>query len=147
MDWYIGSVISTLSNKGHNVIAIDNNKNSIDELNNGICNIPEPLLKEMISDSVKLGLLSGSVSYSSINKSDVILVTVGTSLSNDYDADLSALEDVFKNLSLHVVSNQLIMIKSTIPPGVTRKLASYYFGSNNDIYIGFSLKDLLKEML
>ena len=74
---YIGSVISAvLSNKGHNVIAIDNNKNSIDELNNGICNIPEPLLKEMISDSVKLGLLSGSVSYSSINKSDVILVTV-----------------------------------------------------------------------
>ena len=136
---YIGSVISAvLSNKGHNVIAIDNNKNSIDELNNGICNIPEPLLKEMISDSVKLGLLSGSVSYSSINKSDVILVTVGTSLSNDYDADLSALEDVFKNLSIHVVSNQLIMIKSTIPPGVTRKLASYYFGSNNDIYIGFS---------
>ena len=128
---YIGSVISAvLSNKGHNVLAIDNNKNSIDELNNGICHIPEPLLKEMISDSVKLGLLSGSVSYSSINKSDVILVTVGTSLSNDYDADLSALEDVFKNLSTHVVSNQLIMIKSTIPPGVTRKLATYYFGSN-----------------
>ena len=136
---YIGSVISAvLSNKGHKVLAIDNNKNSIDELNNGICNIPEPLLKEMISDSVKLGLLSGSISYSNINKSDVILVTVGTSLSNDYDADLSALEDVFKNLSTHVVNNQLIMIKSTIPPGVTRKLATSYFASNNNIYIGFS---------
>tara|TARA_B110001450_G_C17598038_1_gene471698 strand:- start:293 stop:1273 length:981 start_codon:yes stop_codon:yes gene_type:complete len=30
------------------------------------------------------------------------------------------------------------MIKSTVPPGVTRKLAKNYFGSNNNIYIGFS---------
>ena len=136
---YIGSVISAvLSNKGHKVLAIDNDKNCIDDLNNGICNIPEPLIKEMISDSVKLGFLIGSISYKNINKSDVILVTVGTSLSNDYDADLSALEEVFKNLSTNVIDNQIIMIKSTIPPGVTRKLANNYFKSNSKIYIGFS---------
>ena len=136
---YIGSVISAvLSNKGHNITAIDSNKNCIDELNKGICHIPEPLLKEMISDSVKSGMLNGSVSYSSIKENDVILVTVGTSLSKDYDADLSALQDVFKNLSASVVNNQLIMIKSTVPPGVTRKLAKDYFGSNENVYIGFS---------
>ena len=136
---YIGSVISAvLSNKGHNITAIDNNKNCIDELNKGICHIPEPLLKEMISDSVKSGLLNGSVSYGSIKENDVILVTVGTSLSNNYDADLSALQDVFKNLSASVVKNQIIMIKSTIPPGVTRKLAKDYFNSNENVYIGFS---------
>lgn len=136
---YIGSVISAvLSNKGHNITAIDSNKNCIEELNKGICHIPEPMLKEMISDSVKSGLLNGSVSYGSIKENDVILVTVGTSLSNDYDADLSALQDVFKNLSASVVKNQIIMIKSTIPPGVTRKLAKDYFGSNENIYIGFS---------
>ncbi len=136
---YIGSVISAvLSNKGHNITAIDNNKNCIDELNKGICHIPEPRLKEMISSSVKSGLLNGSISYNSINENDVILVTVGTSLSNDYDADLSALQDVFKNLSANVAGNQIIMIKSTIPPGVTRKLAKDYFGSNENVYIGFS---------
>ncbi len=136
---YIGSVISAvLSNKGHEVTAIDNNNNCIDELNRGISRIPEPLLKEMIADSVKSGLLSGSVSYDGVDESNVILVTVGTSLSSDYDADLSALQNVFKNLSIRVTNNQIIMIKSTVPPGVTRKLAKNYFGSNNNIYIGFS---------
>jgi nucleotide sugar dehydrogenase len=136
---YIGSVISAvLSNKGHEVTAIDNNNNCIDELNRGISRIPEPLLKEMIADSVKSGLLSGSVSYDGVDESNVILVTVGTSLSSDYDADLSALQNVFKNLSIRVTNNQIIMIKSTVPPGVTRKLAKSYFGSNNNIYIGFS---------
>ena len=44
---YIGSVIgAVLSNRGHKVIAIDNDKNCIDELNNGTCHVPEPLLKK-----------------------------------------------------------------------------------------------------
>jgi len=136
---YIGSVISAvLSNKGHNVTAIDNNTNCIDELNSGISRIPEPLLKEMIADSVNSGLLSGSISYDGVDESNVILVTVGTSLSSDYDADLSALQNVFKNLSTRVTKNQIIMIKSTIPPGVTRKLANDYLSLNNKVYVGFS---------
>jgi UDP-N-acetyl-D-mannosaminuronic acid dehydrogenase len=136
---YIGSVISAvLSNKGHEVTAIDNNNNCIDELNRGVSHIPEPFLKEMIADSVKSKLLSGSVSYNNVAESNVILVTVGASLSIDYEADLSALQNVFKNLSTRVTNNQIIMIKSTIPPGVTRKLANDYFGLNNNIYIGFS---------
>ena len=136
---YIGSVISAvLSNKGHKVTAIDNNNNCIDELNKGISRIPEPFLKEMIADSVKSKLLSGSVSYNNVGESNVILITVGASLSINYDADLNALQNVFNNLSTRVTNNQIIMIKSTIPPGVTRKLANDYFGLNNNIYIGFS---------
>ncbi|MDA7801203.1 nucleotide sugar dehydrogenase [Candidatus Pelagibacter sp.] len=136
---YIGSVIgAVLSSRGHRVFAIDNNQECIENLNKGKCSVPEPLLKEMISESVKSKLLSGSSSYEGINESDVILVTVGTSLSDEYDADLSALRHVFKELSSRVVSDQIIMIKSTVPPGVTRLLASDYFGSRNDIFIGFS---------
>ena len=136
---YIGSVISAvLAIKGYKVNAIDKNKNTIDKLNNGICNIPEPNLKKMISNCVKSGNLKGSTSYDSVNASDVILVTVSTSLSNNFDADLSALNDVFKNLSKHLTKNQIVMIKSTVPPGTTRKLAKDYFPFNKKICIGFS---------
>ncbi len=136
---YIGSVISAvLSNRGYQVTAIDNNTKCIEELNKGICHTPEPLLNKMISDSVSSGLLKGTISYDGINETNVILVTVGTSLSAEYDADLTALENVFKNLSSKVVKNQVIMIKSTIPPGVTRKLSTNYFNSIENIYVGFS---------
>ena len=87
---YIGSVIgAVLSNRGHNVFAIDNDQSRIEDLNNGKCSVPEPLLKEMILDSVNSKRLSGSSSYEGIEESDVILVTVGTSLSDEYDADLN----------------------------------------------------------
>ncbi len=149
---YIGSVIgAVLSNRGHKVTAIDNNKNCIDELNNGVCHVPEPLLKEMISESVKSGLLSGSISYKDVGTSDVILVTVGTSLSDENDADLTALHDVFKNLSNYVNEGQVIMIKSTVPPGVTRLLVNKHLGSKDNIFVGFSPErlaegDAIKEL-
>ncbi len=136
---YIGSVIGgVLSSRGHNVLAIDNEQKRINELNEGGCSIPEPLLKEMIRDAVSNSLLKGSTEYDLVYENDVILVTVGTSLSDEYDADLSALRSVFQNLSSKVVSGQIIMVKSTVPPGVTRLLASEYFSNRDDIYIGFS---------
>ena len=42
----------------YEVVAIDNNQDSINELNRGGCRIPEPLLKGMISDSVRSIALS-----------------------------------------------------------------------------------------
>ena len=108
---YIGAVIGAFfSGKGHRVSAIDTNDASINNLNNGICLVPEPSLSEMIKVNVEAGLLSGSTSYEVLSQCDVILVTVGTPLSDEFDADLSAIEEVFKNLSEHVVKNQIIMI-------------------------------------
>ena len=136
---YIGTVIgAVLSDLGHKVSAIDNNQVCIDDLNSGICNVPEPLLKEMIGNCVSSGLLTGSTSFDCVGDSDVILVTVGTPLSDDFDADLSAIRDVFEKLSQRVRDGQIIMLKSTVPPGVTRTLANEYFGDRGNVFIGFS---------
>ena len=136
---YIGAVIgAVLSDLGHKVSAIDNNQTCIDDLNSGICNVPEPLLREMIGNGVSSGLLTGSTSFDCVGDSDVILVTVGTPLSDDFDADLSAIRDVFEKLSRRVRDGQIIMLKSTVPPGVTRTLANEYFGDRGNVFIGFS---------
>lgn len=136
---YIGTVIgAVLSDIGHKVSAIDNNQGCIDDLNSGVCSVPEPLLRDMIASSVSSGLLTGSTSFDSIGDSDVILVTVGTPLSESFDADLSAIRDVFEKLAKQVKDGQIIMLKSTVPPGVTRTLAEEYFGGRDDIFIGFS---------
>lgn len=136
---YIGAVIgAVLSSLGHKVNAIDNNKACIADLNSGVCNVPEPLLQEMIASGVSSGLLIGSTSFDSVVDSDVILVTVGTPLSDEFDADLSAIRNVFKRLSDIVRDGQIVMLKSTVPPGVTRALADEYFGDRENVFIGFS---------
>lgn len=136
---YIGAVIGAVySNLGHEVCAIDSNKKAIDDLNLGICNVPEPKLQKLISDQVNSGNLKGFHDYTSISESDVVLVTVGTPLSANFDADLTAISDVFKTLAEHVVPGQIIMLKSTVPPGVTRQMYNTFLSSKKDIYVGFS---------
>ena len=135
---YIGSVISAvMCQKGFEVVAIEKNDHVVEDLNNGISNIPEPGLCELIRDSVSKGLLSGVSDYKIINTCDAILVTVGTPLSDNYDADLTALKDVFRELSSNCIDGQIVMIKSTVPPGVTRQLYQEYLG-NKDISVAFS---------
>ena len=136
---YIGAVIGAVySNLGHEVFAIDNNKKAIDDLNSGICNVPEPQLQKLITDQVQNGNLKGLYDYTDIGSSDVILVTVGTPLSANFDADLTAISDVFRQLAEYVVPGQIIMLKSTVPPGVTRQMFDTFLNGIEDIYVGFS---------
>lgn len=136
---YIGAVIGGVySSMGHKVSAVDSNEECIDNLNNGKCNVPEPHLQTLISEQVECGNLRGSCDYADISKSDVILVTVGTPLSDNFDADLTAISDVFRQLACHVKQDQIIMLKSTVPPGVTRQMFDIFLEGREDIYVGFS---------
>lgn len=135
---YIGSVMSAvLASNGHNITSIDSNVDTINKLNQGLCDIPEPGLQSIIASATDTGHLKGSLSYSEISKADVVLITVGTPLSNDYDADLTAIRSVFSELRNHIKENQIIMVKSTVPPGTTRKMYDEYLFDKN-IYLSFS---------
>ena len=135
---YIGTVIgAVLSSQGNNVTAIDVDEDAINLLNKGITNIPEPTLRSLVNSSVEAGLLSGRTDYSCLSESEVILITVGTPLSENFDADLSDIRSVFSSLSKNIKDGQVIMVKSTVPPGVTRMMAEEFLTKNN-VYIGFS---------
>jgi dTDP-alpha-D-glucose dehydrogenase len=136
---YIGSVISAvMCEAGHNVNAIEQNPTVIKNIKNRVFNIPEPALEEMVFEALDSKMLTISDSYDQVASADAILVTVGTPLSEEYDADLSALEGVFLELSSRVSSNQIVMIKSTVPPGVTRMLQHKFFPEKSNILMAFS---------
>ena len=136
---YIGAVIGAVyASLGHRVFAIDNNEECINDLNQGISHVPEPALRSLIQSGVIDGKLTGSTTYENVADSEVILVTVGTPLSDTFDADLSAIRDVFRDLSKYVCANQIIMVKSTVPPGVTRQVSREFLGDRDDLFIGFS---------
>ncbi len=135
---YIGSVISAvLCKEGLEVLAVEKNKKVVEDLNQGLSNIPEPGLASLIKESIEKGALSGTSDYRNVHNCDVILVTVGTPLNEKYDADLTALKEVFKELSSVCSDGQTIMIKSTVPPGCSRQLYEEYLG-NKDINLAFS---------
>lgn len=135
---YIGSVLAAvLSDNGANVTAIDINPKVIELINKGISPIEEPGLEELISKNVHEKRLIGTTDISSINNSDVILLTVGTPLSDDGSIDKKALQAAIKNISPYVKDDQLIIVKSTVSPYSTENEVAKPLRKNANVFVSF----------
>lgn len=154
---YVGTVIaSALANKGLPVIGIDIDKDNVKKLNQGNTSIYEPGIKEALKLAKIEGDFYATSDISEISKVKTIIVTVGTPLSENFDADLTQLDEVAQGISKHISKDTLICLKSTVIPGTTEKFANSViknsgFVLGKDFFISFSPERLaegtaLKEL-
>lgn len=136
---YIGSVIAAvLASRGCAVSAIDVNERLIAAFGRGECPIKEPGLAELIAEGAAAGRLRFTTSFEAIAGADVVLLTVGTPLGDDFSPDLSHVEAAADAIAAHVRDGQTVMVKSTVPPGVTRDVVSARLRRSADVSVAFS---------
>ena len=114
---YVGLVTGAcLSELGHRVICVDNDKSKIDILKKGKIPIYEPGLEELVRKNSRDKRLSFSTSIKEgISKSEIIFRAVGTPPRPDGSADLSFVENVAQEIAANMRSYKLIVDKSTVP--------------------------------
>ena len=121
---YIGCVIgAVLADRGCRVTGIDPDKRIRDTVREGRSPFGEPELEEVIARGVNAKALVVTADMAAIADSDVILVCVGTPLGQNQAADLSAVKRAFAEMTPYLNRDQLIILKSTLPPGTTEKIA------------------------
>ncbi len=126
---YVGLVSGAcFADFGHNVKCFDNNEERIRNLDSGIIPIFEPGLEKIVDKNVKSKRLSFSTNISGgLDEFDAIFIAVGTPVNQkDGSADLSAVFNVLNTIRETLKSNQLLVIKSTVPVGTNRKISRYY---------------------
>ncbi len=116
---YVGLVLGTcLAEFGHDVICADIDSKKIAMLNKGQIPIYEPGLKEMVPRLVEQGRLKFSDDPAQvIQDTDVIFIAVGTPMSDDGRANLSAVKAVARTIGENLNDYKLICTKSTVPIG------------------------------
>ena len=122
---YVGLVSGVcFSDLGNNVICVDKDKDKLSRLENGDIPIFEPGLSELVKKNLSAGRLSFSDDLiSSINKSDIIFIAVGTPTAKDgVSADLSQVFSVVQLISKKIKSHKVIVTKSTVPIGTGDKI-------------------------
>ena len=122
---YVGLVSGVcFSDLGNNVICIDKDKEKLSRLGNGDIPIFEPGLSELVRKNLDAGRLSFSDDLvSSIIKSDIVFIAVGTPTAKDgVSADLSQVFSVAQLISKKIKSHKIIVIKSTVPIGTGDKI-------------------------
>ncbi len=122
---YVGLVSGVcFSDLGNSVICIDKDKEKLARLENGDIPIFEPGLSELVKKNLDAGRLSFSDDLiSSIKKSDIVFIAVGTPTAKDgVSADLSQVFSVARLISKRVKSHKIIVTKSTVPIGTGDKI-------------------------
>ncbi len=120
---YVGSCIAaTLADRGLEVIGIDTDTRLIDELNNGYCRFEEQGLPELLFAGLETGRLRVTTNAADAGLADVVLMTVGTPVRDDGSLADEQLQGAVRELARHLHRGQLIVLKSTVPPGTTRSM-------------------------
>lgn len=121
---YVGLVVGTcLAEMGNNVICVDNDKDKLKRLKNGIIPIYEPGLEELIKVNVSESRLifTEDIDYA-VKESLVCFIAVGTPQDNEGSADLTAVFEVAKEIASSMNEYKVIIDKSTVPVGSAEKV-------------------------
>ncbi len=122
---YVGLVSGAcLADFGNTVRCVDIDAKRIELLHKGIIPIYEPGLKEIVTRNADGGRLLFTTDLGeAVANSDVIFIAVGTPSLPDGSTDLSFAFNASEELAKHIKGYKVIVQKSTVPVGSTRKIA------------------------
>jgi UDPglucose 6-dehydrogenase len=136
---YVGLVTGTcLADFGLSVTCVDQDETKISLLNSGGVPIYEPNLAPLIEKNISAGRLTFTTNLEkAVKESQIIFIAVGTPSNDDGSVNLKQIEEVAQEIALSINNYKVIVIKSTVPVGTTRKI--------NEIIHSFSTSPLRGE--
>lgn len=134
---------ASIAEAGFEVTGIDINRKVIRSVNSGEPLFYEPGLKKLLKKNKQR--IVATCDFSKIVNSDAIIVTVGTP-----NPSLKALKNALEKVAKNLRKNQLIIIKSTVPPGTTegvaREILEQHSGlrASEDFYLAYCPERLVE---
>ncbi len=128
---YVGLVTGAcLAEAGHDVVCTDIDRERVAKLNAGGVPIYEQHLDEILASAHKAGKISYTADAAeAIRFGDAIFICVGTPPKDSGEADLSAIDNVARQIAAEAKSSKLVIEKSTVPARtgleLSRALAAY----------------------
>jgi UDPglucose 6-dehydrogenase len=121
---YVGLVTGTcLAETGNDVICVDIDEQKVNRLKDGIIPIYEKGLEALVKSNYEAKRLNFTTSFSvALDKSDIVIIAVGTPPNEDGSADLKHVLGVAKSIGQKMKSYKLIVNKSTVPVGTGDKV-------------------------
>lgn len=111
---YVGLPLALLADKkGFEVKGIDINKKIIDSLQKNTPTVDDVSEQDISSSNIKF-----TTNITDISSSDAVIVCVPTPVNSDKSPDLTPLKGAVKSAVPHIKSGGLLVIESTVNPGV-----------------------------
>ncbi|MBN2072404.1 MAG: UDP-glucose/GDP-mannose dehydrogenase family protein [Actinobacteria bacterium] len=149
---YVGLVTGVcLSEIGNRVLCVDNDDRKVSQLRGGKVHIYEEGLEELLAKNLESGNLSFTDDISAaIRESEIIFICVGTPPLPSGKPDLSAIDEVAREIGKSLNGYKIILNKSTVPIGTAKRIKKIINENTNPENEGFdfdivSNPEFLKE--
>lgn len=126
--WHLGTVIAAcLASGGHEVIGLDCDAATVQQLRAGL----PPLFEPGLGDLVKHGLAEGRLCFTTdtaeaLDDAEVIWVAYDTPVDDEDRADVEFVVERVARLFPLLATGTLVLISSQLPVGTTRRLEQAY---------------------
>ncbi len=120
---YVGLVTGAcFAEMGHDVVCLDIDVAKIEQLRKGEIPIYEPGLEELVLRNQRARRLSFTSDYAVASQAEICFLAVPTPEGSDGNADLSYVLAAAAQLAPHLQSGAVVVNKSTVPVGSTKKV-------------------------
>lgn len=110
------------ANKGHKVHLMDINAASVAMVNGGTMPFVEEEADALLPKVLASGLLKATTDINILKEADTVIVTIGTPVDEYLDPSVSSFDESIHKLFAHLKKGHLLVLRSTLFPGVTDRL-------------------------
>lgn len=126
----------SLAEIGHKVVIIDKDKDKVNKINKRVMPFYEKNAEETLRKLSADGL-SATMQNEKILESDVCILIIGTPVNNDGTPSTNILLEVVSELIMYLESTKLLMLRSTVYPGVTEEIKSLLLSKGLKTLVSF----------
>jgi len=126
-----------LADRGRKVVSYDINPVAIELVNSGVMPFGEPGASEVLRRVVRAGAFRASDDPSTIEEAQVVIVVIGTPVDEHLNPDAEAVPRAVSELLPHLRSGQLLVLRSTVYPGVTKLVQQRLMEAATGIEVAF----------
>ncbi|HWS33892.1 MAG TPA: nucleotide sugar dehydrogenase, partial [Actinoplanes sp.] len=126
-----------LAARGRSVLLYDIDQAAVDRVNSGVLPFDEPGAAELLTEALAAGRLRASVAPESVGQAEALVVVVGTPVDEHLNPDLGAVPRAIERCVEFLHDGQLIVLRSTVYPGVTALTEKLLKSHGLDVDVAF----------
>lgn len=126
-----------LANHGHQVVAFDLDEDKVERINAAIMPFIETGAQELLATVVSTKAFTATAEPSCLSQAECVVVVIGTPVDEYLNPDPGAIVRALSDLSPFFRSGQLVILRSTVFPGVTRKVEHWFAEHHPGIEVAF----------
>ena len=129
---YVGLTLATvMAEVGFKVVGVEIREDIVEKLNKAEPHFFEPGLKDRLKKTLANGNLSIEKNIPHQTNISVYIITVGTPLNNGRQVRNDMIENVCREVSMNLTSDDLVVIRSTVKIGTTKSVVLPILNQSN----------------